>query len=1059
MTRATLPQQRLWLLSQVATDAPVGTIAFVLRWTGALDAGALGSALQALVDRHEALRTTIEVRDGEPWLRVHERLPLELEVRDLSGGASPWAEADRLAAEAAVRPFDLERGPLVRAALLRLAPRLHDVLVTVHHLAFDGWSRDVLLRELRQLYLGQPLPDAPRFGDFARWQHDWLTGPVAERQAAYWRRQLAGVPASTELPADAPRPAAQTVRGSRHQAPLGRELLAGVDRLSRELRCTPYMLLLAAFHALVHRYSDQSDLAIGTPLANRQRPETAALVGMVMNTVVMRARVDARASFRDLVEQVRQVALDAYANQELPLERVIADVRPQRSVSHAPLYQVEFALRHETASQLRFPDARADVVSVFNGTSKFDAHFGLVRTPEGAGFAVVYNRDLFTEATIRAICGSYERLLEAVVADPDARIATAPLLREEDRRRLLVDGNATAVAYDRAACIHDLVEAQAERTPEALALSGGGRRLTYARMNERANRLAHRLRALGAGPEVPVAICAPRSPELVVGLLAVAKAGGAYVPLDPEAPAERRLDVLRDSGAGILLGGPAVDGWTGVVVALDGDLDAWPAGNPAAGARPANRVYTIYTSGSTGRPKGVDVEHGGLVNLATWLSRRFGIGPGDRTSLVSNPTFDGAGFEIWPYLVAGASIHVPDDETRVSPRALAGWLNAEAITIAFAPTALAERLLDQPWPAGHAPRLMFVAGDRLHGLRRQPPFAVHNLYGPTEDTVCSTAALVMPGDPLPGIGGPIANHRTYVLNRDLQPVPPGAIGELHLAGVGVARGYARQPALTAASFLPDPFGEVAGSRMYATGDLVRHRGDGDLAFVGRRDQQVKVRGFRVELGEIEAALLAQPEVREAAVVAREAAPGDVRLLAFAAGPGLTHSAPAVASLRTRLRERLPEYMVPGALVVLPELPVTANGKLDRARLPGDGAAARDPGASELPRTEIEVAVAGIWRDVLEVPAVGLHDNFYDLGGHSLLLVDVRDRLQDAFHREFPIAALFEHPTVQAVAAYVAGGQTSEARDEAGRRAGVRTELTRRQGEARRAAARRREGGG
>jgi amino acid adenylation domain-containing protein len=1021
-------QRRLWFLEQLEPGTSTFNVPYRLRLAGDLDVQALRRALQAVVDRHEALRTTFAVRDGGPVQVVAEALRLDVPLVDVSDGQRVEEEAERLAGEEARRPFDLAAGPLVRAVLLRLAPDRHDLVLVVHHLVFDGWSLDVLLDELGRQYAawleGAPaaLPElSVQYADFAAWQLDRLRGGELDGPLRHWRARLRGAPASIDLPADRPRPAVQSPAGGRRRLDLPPELPRRLEALGREAGCTPFMAVLAAFAALLHRWTGRDDVVIGTPVANRELPETLPLIGLFVNVLALRIDLSGRPTFGELLRRVRDVALDAYANQDLPFEQLVADVQPERSASHTPLFQVHCSVEAPGGRRVTMPGLDVEVSELFNGASKWD--LGL-HVEAGSTAAVTYAAALFDAATADRLLGHLRTLLEGAVADPGRRLADLPLLGPEEHRLVTAGWNATAADYSREACAHDLLAAAARRDPAALALSGSGVELTYGALEERANRLAHRLREHGVGPDVRVAVCAERSPDAIVGQVAVLRAGGAFVPMDPATPRRRLATMLEAAGVRVALTRrellatlPPVE----TAICLDDPEAAAgrPAVPPVTSVRPDNLAYVIFTSGSTGQPKGVQVPHRGVVNLLTWASRACGLTSRDRAAQVVTLTFDVSVLEIWATLAAGASLHVAGEETRLHPAQLVRWLSAERITAGWLPTVLGERVLAEPEAAGLPLRVLSVAGDRLHRVPRGDlPFEVHNLYGPTESSVISTGAVVRCGAPAdPPIGRPVANTTAYVVDGDRRPVPVGVPGELLIGGAGLARGYLGAPALTAERFVPDPIGAAPGARLYRTGDLVRWSAAGELEFLGRMDHQVKIRGFRVEAGEVESALRAHPSVREAVVVARASARGDQRLVGYVVPAG--DAPPDPRTLRAFLGETLPDYMVPAAVVVLAELPLNSSRKVDRAALPEpvetDGAA---PGRTP-PRTDVERMVAEAWREVLGVPEVGLYDNFFDLGGHSMLLAEVLERLQRALGREVPIMTVFRHPTVSALSDHLA----------------------------------------
>jgi amino acid adenylation domain-containing protein len=1014
------PQQRLWFLDRLTGRQAVYNIPYLLRLTGRLDRGALVRSLREIVQRHEALRTSFTERDGLAVQRIAPRVELEVPAIDLrllpesEREAEAWAIARREACE----PFDLSRPPLLRASLLRLGEGEHALVLVVHHIVADGWSMEVLVRELAALYGSRSLPALPvQPADVAMWQREELAGERLKSQIAWWRERLAGLAPVLPLPTDRPRPAAQSFRGAAESVEIPQALYRELEALARQEGATLYMILLAAFATLLRRYTGQDDVAVGTPGAGRSRAELEGVVGLLVNMLVLRTDVGGDPTFRELLARVKGAAVGVYAHQDVPFERLVEELAPERTLSHNPLFQVSFSVdRVELDADLDGVALRSELIE--NGTAKFDLSLYLLEERGGLRALAEYATDLFEADTVRRMLANLETLLAGIAADPGRRLSELPSLAPAEWTQVVETWNATAVPFPREAVLQELFEAQAERTPQALAVTGGAERWTYRELNEWANRLAWRLRRLGVGPEATVAVWLDRSPEMVAALLAVVKTGGAYLPLDPAWPAERVALVMEDSGAVALITREFLE-------AQRETLARESLANPPRLALLENLAYVIYTSGSTGRPKGVGVRHTGLVNLIRWHQRTYGVTPADRATQIAGPAFDASVWELWPYLTAGASVHIPAEELRTDPARLVAWLVRKGITLSFLSTPMAEVVMEQPWPEHVALRALLTGGDRLN---RAPapglPFELVNHYGPTEGTVLTTFRPVPAGEAgAPPIGRPLDNVRTYVLDRSLRPVPLGAMGELFVGGEGVARGYLGQPAMTAASFVPDPFAAEPGARLYRTGDLVRQRPDGEIEFLGRADHQVKIRGFRVELGEIEAVLAQAPGVREAVVLVRESGSdgsvgsGGGRLVAYVTGEA------GAEGLRSFLESRLPGYMVPSAFVRLESFPLTTNGKVDRRALPAPDPEER-AGTAEA-RTPFEEVVAAVWAEVLGLERVGVDESFFELGGHSLSATRVVSRLRDLTGSDLPVRALFEHPTVSAlareVAAALAGG--------------------------------------
>jgi amino acid adenylation domain-containing protein len=1038
-------QGRLWFLDQLAPGSAAYNLPFPLRLSGTLAPAVLARALSEVVRRHEALRTTFAEVAGEPRQIIAAPQPVPLPLVDLSGlapagGTTCHAEARRLLREEIGRPFDLVTGPLLRTPLLRLGAEEHWLLLTVHHIVTDGWSMEILSRELGTLYGAfaagspSPLPDLPmQYADYALWQRRWLAGETLASQLDFWRRKLAGAPAALDLPTDHPRPAVRSFLGAAVVSDLPPDLTADLRRLGQERRSTLFMVLLAGFQTLLHRSTGQDDLLVGSPIAGRGRSESEGLIGFFVNTLVLRGDLSpgpaGAPTFDELLARTSKVTLEAYAHQDLPFDVLVEELRPERSLALTPLFQVVLALQNTPVADLELPGVRVSTLPVEVTTAKFDLTLSAGEQQGGLTIEWEHATDLFEPATIERLAACFRTLLLAAVRQPERRLSELPLLTPAERHELLVAWNDTGrdfVQGRRVSLVHEQVAEQARRRPDAPAVVAGLRRLSYGELEARSNRLAHHLRALGVGPESRVAVLMERTPERVVAILAVLKAGGASVSLDPSHPRERLAFQIADAGSPVVLtqGGLAarLPGVSIPVLSLD---DTWRgiAGRedvpPESAVGPQNLAYVIYTSGSTGTPKGVEIPHAGLANLADWHRERYGVEPGDRATLVASPAFDAAVWEVWPYLTAGASLHIPKEEVRLAPEALAAWYAREGITLSFLPTPLAEILLEHletngnavPAP-GLALRALLVGGDRLHrGPVSGAHFRLMNHYGPSESSVVATVEPVDRQERaggMPLIGRPIANTRVYVLDGNGEPAPVGVPGELCVAGTGLARGYLGRPDLTAEKLVPDPFSASPGERMYRTGDLVRWRPTGRLDFLGRLDHQVKVRGLRIELGEIEAELDRHPAVREAAVLLREG-----RLVAYLAG----EETPA-DELRESLAERLPEHMVPAVLVHLPSLPRSANGKTDRRALaalpPPEPETDRE--GSEGPRTPEEEMLTGLFSEVLGLgAAAGIHDSFFHLGGHSLLAIRLVSRVRQSFGVELAVRDLFEKPTVAGLA--------------------------------------------
>ena len=881
-------QQRLWFLHQLEPDSIAYNMPTALRLTGRLNTDALVWGINEIIRRHEILRTTFRLIDNQPVQIIAEQLTLEIPVVELQ----TEHELMRLATEEAQRPFDLETGPLVRARLLRFNADEWVLIFTMHHIISDGWSMGVLVNEMAALYRSYiedqtstegPLAELPvQYADFSEWQREWLTQGNLERQLRYWKQQLGGELPVLDLPADRARPPRQSFRGAVRRFTLSEELSANIKNLARHEGATLFMTLLAAFQSLLHRYTNQTDILVGTGIANRNRAELESLIGFFVNTLVLRTDFSGRPTFRELLGRVRDLTLAAYAHQDLPFEKLVEELQPARDLSRNPIFQVSFALQNAPMQELELPGLALRTQEFETLTTRFDLECHVWDEAGGLQGFLFYSTDLFDEATVDRLIDHYRNFLEAVVANPDRRVSEVEFLTENERRKLLFEWNETQHPITRDLCVHHLFETKAAKTPGALAVEFAGEQLTYAELNERANSLAHQLRALGVGPEVLVGLRLERGIELVIGMIGILKAGGAYVPLDPSYPSERLQFMIEDAKPAVIV---TQEARMLVVEEVSRGGAATPREEAAAAPlrrRVENSAYVIYTSGSTGTPKGVAITHASLMNLVRWHQRVYQVSAADRATQVAGLAFDASVWEVWPYLTAGASLHIADEETRLSPQKLIEWLDAKRITISFLPTPLAEAVLDEQWPPEICLRTLLTGGDRLRQAPRKGlPFQLANNYGPTENTVVTTWTFITEQTHTPPpIGRPVDNAQVYVLDEELRLAPIGIVGELFAGGENLARGYLNRPDLTAERFIPNPFSVEPGERLYRTGDRVRVLSDGQIEFLGRVDEQVKVRGFRIELGEIEATLAEQEEIREAVVVTHEDSAGEKRLVAY-----------------------------------------------------------------------------------------------------------------------------------------------------------------------------------
>jgi amino acid adenylation domain-containing protein len=1022
-------QERLWLLEQIEPGRALYNVPGAVHLLGALDAQALRAALDALVARHEALRTTFPLHDGAPRVQVAEQAACEFACDDAQSAPDPEGEARRLAQADAARPFDLERGPLLRARLVRLRPDEHVLALTLHHIVSDGWSLGLLVQEWVSLYEAlrsgrtAALPAlALQYGDFATWQRDALAGPRLAAEGAWWRQTLAGAPTILELPSERARPAQPTHAIGIETRRLAPAVSDAVRSFARRAEATPFMVLLAAFQALVARLSGRDDLLVGTPVAGRTHEQLEGLVGCFVNTLVLRGDLRDDPGFGSCVARARAAVLAAQARQEFPFERLVEELQPRREPGRNPLFQVFFALHTEARPLPRVPGLRVRPFDLRPPGALFDLSLSLHSEGETFVARAEYAADLFDAPAMERLLGQYETLLAAGLRDPERPVSRLPLLAPHERTAL-VAGDAERVDFGETRSVSRLIEAQAARTPQAVALRCDGRSLTYAELNARANRLARELRARGVGSEARVGLCLERSLELVIALLAIHKAGGAYVPLDPSYPRERLAGMLADAQPALVLTQSRLLArlpedaapYLHVEPGFEGAGDAFDLPGEA---HDDGLAYVIFTSGSTGRPKGAMNTHAGLRNRLLWMQAEYGLGPDDVVLQKTPFSFDVSVWEFfWPLMV-GARLVLARPGGHQDAAYLARLVRDERVTtLHFVPSML-RLFLEEPATAGlDSLRRVVCSGEALPHDVQESFFArfacgLHNLYGPTEAAVDVSYWVCRRGDArrLVPIGRPVANTRLLVLDRHGEPTPPGVPGELFIGGVQVGRGYLGRPDLTADRFVPDPF--EPGARLYRTGDLARRLEDGALDFLGRIDHQVKVRGQRIEPGEIEVALRAHARVRDAAVVARRDAAGDTSLVAYVvADEG--HDAPDAAALRAFLGARLPESWLPAAFIALPALPLNPSGKLDRRALPApDAASAAARPAYEAPDGASETRVAAAFARALALPAVGRDDDFFALGGDSFKAIRAARELGG----DLPVVELFRHPSVRALAA-------------------------------------------
>ncbi|WP_338927406.1 amino acid adenylation domain-containing protein (plasmid) [Mycetohabitans endofungorum] len=1027
-------QQRLWFLAQLDGGSESYHVPLALHVRGSLDRVAWQQALDALLARHEALRSTFVSVEGQPQVRL---LPADTGVplrwHDLRGVPDALAQLARLSHEATHAPFVLACGPLIHACGIQVADDEHVMLLVQHHIVSDGWSIGVMVRELSTMYAASvgaqadPLPPlAVQYPDYAAWQRQWLTGERLQAQSDYWRATLADAPVLLELPTDRPRPAQQSFAGAQVPVRIDAATTQALKRLSAEHGTTLFMTVLAAWSAVLARLSGQDDLVIGTPSANRGHAAIEPLIGFFVNTLALRVDLSDEPNTSELLKRVRCATLDAQAHQDLPFEQVVEIVQPPRRLDHTPLFQVMLAWQNNAPGEWCLPGLTATPAELEHDVVKFDLELNLSEAGEEIIGSLGYATSLFERSTIERHVGYLQTMLRAMVAHPQQPVATLELLSPVERQLLLGMWNATQQAYPKHRCVHQLFEAQVERTPEATALVYEDQTLSYAQLNARANRLAHQLIELGVKPDMRVAICLQRSPALVVGLLAILKAGGAYVPLDPSYPGERLMHILVDAAPSIVLADAAGRAALGEAALAECTVldpatpPALPDTNPSvAELKTRHLAYVIYTSGSTGTPKGVMVPHHAIARLVI-NNGYVDIRAGDRVAFAANPAFDASTFEVWAPLLNGATVVLFDRDAVLNPQRLEEALARYRVTTLFLTTVLFNQLVPLMAPALARLKYLLCGGEQENPerfaqlLKHDGPKHLIHCYGPTENTTFSTIYEVTElgdrSERLP-IGRPIANTRVYLLDAHGQPVPLGAVGELYLGGAGVARGYLNRPELTAERFVPDPFSNDAGARLYKTGDVARYRPDGNLEFLGRNDEQVKLRGFRIEPGEIAACLTAHPQVRDAVVLALGEG-NDKRLIAYVVAEA---DAALASTLRMHVAAALPEYMVPSAFVRLDAWPLTPNGKLDRRALPAPDDDALAHQAYEAPQGELETTLAEIWAELLGVERVGRHDSFFALGGHSLLAVRLMNQVR-GLGADVPLATLFAKPTLAAFAA-------------------------------------------
>ncbi|MEV0561431.1 amino acid adenylation domain-containing protein [Dactylosporangium sp. NPDC050588] len=1023
-------QRGIWLAEQLRPGTSQYNVPLAWRIDGPLDIEALRRALDETVERHEPLRTVFATADGDPVqiVRPASSVPLEIAtVPPSDDGVALTELVDRVVNA----PFDLAGGPPLRVLLARMAPERHVLVLVIHHIVSDQWSNAVIIRELSQRYRGHPTaaPLHVQYGDFSVWEHGRLS-ERGETLLAYWRTQLADLPA-VELPTDRPRPVTRSAAGATLRFTLPDSLIADLDGIGRHHRATRFMTFYAVFLVLVHRYTGQTDLPLLTSVAGRNHPQLDHLVGSFVNTVLLRTEVQGTLTFEDLLARARDTAVKAFAHQELPFEHVVRAVRAEADGDRTPLSDILFEFQNSRVAPLVLGDTTVEELVTYPNTSRYDLLVSFRETTQGLAGEIEYSTDLYDQSTVERLAEHYQTLLSAVVENPKARLADLRMLTVAEADRMTREWNATSRSFPGNRCLHELVSEQAARTPDATAVLFEGQTLSYADLEARANRLAHHLRGRGVGPETPVGVLVERSLDLVVCLLATLKAGGAFVPLEPSYPPERLGLILRQAATRMVITQPMLrervpDGALQIVdlVADAGVIDACSSSAPRSMTDPRNLAYVVFTSGSTGVPKGIAAHHRGINNYLTWMQADYPLGPQDRVLQAASIGFDVAVWEIfWPLLVGAATV-IPRPGGHRDPLYLVRLIEeAEVSTMHLVPSLL-QVFVEHTAPGRcRSLRYVFSSAEPLTVALRSDFFAtldaqLVNLYGATEVSVDSTHWLCRSADgAVVPVGRPIANTSVFVLDRYGGHTPVGVVGEIFLGGESVCRGYLRRPALTAERFVPDPSGH---GRVYRTGDMGRWRADGSLEFLGRRDHQVKIRGVRVELGEVETALLQHTAVRRVAAVLRKQPAGTPRLVAYLVPqPGCSVDP---AELRRFLGERLPEAMIPSMFHPLDELPINDNGKIDRAALPEVDTSTPARGV-RAPRTGLEMLVARMWADALGLDAVGVDDDFFDLGGHSLVATRILAKITEILHVKVPMTVLFEQGTVGAIAAHIEANET------------------------------------
>ncbi|WP_353931424.1 non-ribosomal peptide synthase/polyketide synthase [Okeanomitos corallinicola TIOX110] len=1025
-------QQRLWFIDKLEPNSASYNLPAALKLQGELSIEALEKSFQTIINKHESLRTNIKEIAGKPQQIIHQKTNWKISTIDIKALSieQQQKETKAIINQQTNQLFNLEKDSLIRATLIKLTETENIFTLCMHHIISDGWSMGVFIEELVTIYNSyiqgketelKPLPI--QYADFAIWQRNWLQGEVLEQQINYWSKQLENAPTFLPLPTDRPRPAVQTFAGAYQEFTISKELTNELQKVSKEQGVTLFMTLLAAYNTLLYRYTGQTDILVGTPIANRNRKEIESLIGFFVNTLVLRTELSGNSKFSEILNKTRSTALSAYAHQDLPFEMLVEALEIERDLSHSPLFQAVFALQNAPISEIELTGLKTNLLPIETATAKFDLTLSIEQTETGLIGGWEYNTDLFDSSTINRMTGHFINLLSAIVENPQTEINQLPILTATEKQQLLIDWNKTETENKIEKTITQLFTEQVEKTPNAVAVVFENQQLTYSELNNKANQLAHYLISLGVKADILVGICVERSLEMIIGQLGILKAGASYLPIDPEYPTERIKFILEDTKINILLTQQnlkqKIQNNQTQTTCLDTEwekINQQNQKNPHKEITSNHLAYVIYTSGSTGTPKGVEITHQGLTNLINWHQKQFKITTADKATQLAGTGFDAAVWETWPYLTAGATLHLVRKEILVSPEQLQKWLTENQITISFVPTPITQELLKLDWKKEKTKlRYLLTGGDKLtQNPTNKIPFQVINNYGPTENTVVTTSCILeTQKQTSPSIGKPIDNTKVYILDSNLQPVPVGVAGELHIAGTGLARGYLNRPELTAEKFIPNPF-DNGKTKLYKTGDLVRYLTDGNIEYLGRSDNQVKIRGFRIEIGEIETALNQNENVQTSVVVVREDKPGYKKLVAYI----VSETKLKTKELRKYLKSKLPEYMIPSNFVYLENLPLTPNGKIDRRALPEPKTNTEIEKKYIAPKTEIETKLAEIWQQVLGIEKIGINDNFFELGGDSILSIQIIAKAKQQ-GIEITLKQLFANQTIGELAA-VAG---------------------------------------